>query len=110
MNKIYRFFGRRYSKLILSIKEKKNIHRYSKDIDMTTAHLSNVIDHWAKLGFIEKVRKGRELELRFTELGKAWRELISKFEEMNMDLKEKRNNKNNEVKENEGKSEVVPSD
>ena len=89
---MYRFFGARYSKLILSIKEKKNIHQYSKDIDMTTAHLSNVIDHWSRLGFLEKIKRGRELELKFTELGKTWREFIVKFEELNKQLKEKREN------------------
>lgn len=103
---MYRFFGRRYSRLILSIKEKKNIREYSKEVDMTTAHLSNVLDHWAKLGLIEKVKKGREIELKFTEVGKDWREIIGKFEEMDMELKEKINK--SEVK-NERKSKVVPS-
>ena len=74
---------------------------------MTTAHLSNVIDHWTKLGLIEKTKKGRELELKFTELGIAWREIISKFEEMNQGMRGK-TNKPKEVK-NERKSEVVPS-
>ena len=99
---MYRFFGRRYSKLILSIKEKKNLHDYSRDIDMTTQHMTNVIDHWTKLGFIEKVKKGRALELKFTELGIEWKDIINNFEEMAIKLRRKANNKR-EVK-NEGES------
>ena len=77
----YRFFGRRYSKFIFSIREGKNIRDYSKDVDMTTNHLSAVTDYWEKLGLIEKVKEGREIEIRLTEKGKEWATIIKKFDD-----------------------------
>lgn len=77
----YRFFGKRYSKFIFSIREGKNIRDYSKDVDMTTNHLSAVTDYWEKLGLIEKVKEGREIEIRLTEKGKEWVTIIKKFDD-----------------------------
>ena len=68
---------------------------------MTTQHMTNVITHWDKIGLIKKIKKGKEIELGFTDLGEAWKEIINKFEEMDKALKEKRNNKKNEDNEKE---------
>ena len=92
--KMYRFFGRKYSRFILLIKEGKNIHDYSKLVDMTPSHLSNVADHWARLGLIKKIKKGRETEMEFTEDGLLWKDLIQQFEEMATKYLNKIKNKN----------------
>lgn len=76
----YRFFGKRYSKFIFSIKEGKNIRDYSRDVDMTTNHLSAVTDYWEKLGLINKVKNGREIEINLTEKGKEWMGIIKMFD------------------------------
>ena len=77
----YRFFGKRYSKFIFSIKEGKNIRDYSKEVDMTTNHLSAVTDYWELLGLIKKIKTGREIEIRLTEKGTEWKEMLRKFDE-----------------------------
>jgi DNA-binding MarR family transcriptional regulator len=76
----YRFFGRRYSKLIAAIGSGKNIGDYSKIADSTTNHISIVTDYWEKLGLIKKIKKGREIELELTEEGKEWANIINKFD------------------------------
>jgi len=48
---------------------------------MTTNHLSAVTDYWEKLGLIEKVKEGREIEIRLTEKGKEWVTIIKKFDD-----------------------------
>jgi len=77
----YRFFGKRYSKFIFSIKPGKNIRDYSKEVDMTTNHLSAVTDYWERLGLIKKVKEGREIELQLTDKGKEWMGIIKSFDE-----------------------------
>jgi DNA-binding MarR family transcriptional regulator len=77
----YRFFGKRYSKFIFLIKDGKNIQEYSREVDMTTNHLSGVTDHWEALGVIKKIKNGREIEIRLTERGKEWAQLIRDFDE-----------------------------
>ena len=77
----YRFFGKRYSKFIFSIRTGKNIRDYSKEVDMTTNHLSAVTDYWEKLGLIKKVKNGREIEIQLTDKGKEWAEIIKRFDD-----------------------------
>ena len=48
---------------------------------MTTNHLSAVTDYWEKLGLINKIKSGREIELRITEQGKEWASIIKKFDD-----------------------------
>jgi predicted transcriptional regulator len=43
--------------------------------------LSAVTEYWEALGLIKKVKNGREIEMRFTERGKEWAELIRRFDE-----------------------------
>lgn len=76
----YRFFGRRYSKLILSIREGKNIQDYSREVDTTPNHLSSVTDYWEILGLINKIKNGRDIEIQLTDKGKEWAELIKNFD------------------------------
>ena len=57
---MYRFIAqKRYVRLMFLING-KNIRQLSKEVDMTTSHISNVMDQFAKEGLIEKERKGRK--------------------------------------------------
>ena len=79
---MYRFIAqRRYVRLMFSING-KNIHQLSKEVDMTTSHLSNVMDQFAKEGLIEKERKGREVEIKVTEKGQELIEILRKYDEL----------------------------
>ena len=60
----------------------KNIRQLSKEVDMTTSHLSNVMDQFAKEGIIEKERKGREVDIKVTEKGQELIEILRKYEEI----------------------------
>ena len=60
----------------------KNIRQLSKEVDMTTSHLSNVMDQFAKEGIIEKERKGREIEIKITEKGQELIEVLRKYDEI----------------------------
>ncbi len=77
----YRFFGKRYSKFIFSIQEGKNTRDYSRELDMTTNHLSVVTEYWEKLGLMRKVKSGREIELQLTDAGKEWANILKRFDE-----------------------------
>ncbi len=79
---MYRFIAqKRYVRLMFSING-KNIRQLSKEVDMTTSHLSNVMDQFAKEGIIEKERKGREVEIKVTEKGKELIEVLRKYDEI----------------------------
>ena len=49
---------------------------------MTVSHLSNVMDQWKREGLIEKEKKGRETEIKITDLGKEIIEILRKYEEI----------------------------
>lgn len=95
---MYRFIAqKRYVKLMFSING-KNIRQLSKEVDMTTSHLSNVMDQFKKEGLVEKEKKGREVEVKLTEKGHELIELLRKYEELaNRKIKK-------EDKEKEGKN------
>ncbi len=49
---------------------------------MTTSHLSNVMDQFAKEGIIEKEKKGREVEIKVTEKGQELVEVLRNYDEI----------------------------
>lgn len=78
---MYRFLmSKRYADLLGLMTRNKNIHQLSKDINMTTSHLSNVTDQWQREGIIIKNRVGREIELGLTDKGKEVLELVKDFD------------------------------
>lgn len=95
---MYRFIAqKRYVRLMFSING-KNIRQLSKEVDMTTSHLSNVMDQFKREGLVEKEKKGREVEVKLTEKGHELIELLRKYEELaNRKIKK-------EDKEKEGKN------
>ncbi len=100
---MYRFIAqKRYVRLMFSING-KNIRQLSKQVDMTTSHLSNVMDQFAKEGIIEKERKGREVGIKVTEKGKELIEILRKFEE----LAERQINKEEPGEKDEGENKVL---
>jgi len=79
---MYRFIAqKRYLKLLFSI-DGKNIHQLSKESDMTTSHLSNVMDQWSREGLVTKEKKGRETEIKITDLGKEVIEILRQYDEI----------------------------
>ena len=86
---MYRFFGIRYSKIIMAIRPGRNLHEYSQKANMTISHISNVMDHWVKLGLIKRTKKGREMEISLTESGKEWANIIVQFDEFSRDMRPK---------------------
>ena len=72
--------SKRYADLLGLMTRNKNIHQLSKDINMTTSHLSNVTDQWQREGIIIKNRVGREIELGLTDKGKEVLELVKDFD------------------------------
>ena len=79
---MYRFIcSKRYVRLLFSI-DKKNIHQLSKESDMTTSHLSNVMDQWKREGIVTKEKKGRETEIKITDLGKKIIEILRNYDEI----------------------------
>ena len=81
---MYRFLmNLRYVKLLFSIDGDKKMHQLSKESNMTTSHLSNVMDQFRREGIIEKEKKGREVEIRITDKGQELIEILKKFDELN---------------------------
>jgi len=79
---MYRFIcNKRYLKLIFAING-KNIQQLSRITNMTTSHLSNVMDQWQKEGIVTKERKGRETEVKITEVGKKMVEILREYGEI----------------------------
>lgn len=100
---MYRFIAqKRYVRLMFSING-KNIRQLSKEVDMTTSHLSNVMDQFAKEGLIEKERKGREVEIKVTEKGQELIEILRKYDE----LAERQINKEEPGEKDEGENKVL---
>jgi len=60
----------------------KNLHKLSQEVDMTTSHLSNVMDQWSREGIIEKEKKGRETEIKTTEIGKKVIGILREYEKI----------------------------
>ncbi len=60
----------------------KNIRQLSKEVNMTTSHLSNVTDQWRKEGIVTKEKKGRETVIKTTEVGKELIEVMRKYDEI----------------------------
>ena len=79
---MYRFIcSPRYVKLMFLING-KNIRQLSKEVNMTTSHLSNVMDQFAKEGLVIKERKGREVEIKITEKGQELIEVLRAYDEI----------------------------
>ena len=79
---MYRFIAqRRYVRLMFSING-KNIRQLSIESNMTTSHLSNVMDQFQKEGLVLKERKGREVEVKITEKGKELVEVLMKYDKI----------------------------
>ena len=79
---MYRFIcSKRYVKLMFSLNG-KNIKQLSKEVDMTTSHLSNVMDQFLREGLIEKEKQGREVDIKITERGKELIEILRKYDEL----------------------------
>jgi len=99
---MYRFIAqKRYLKLLFAV-DGKNIHQLSRESDMTTSHLSNVMDQFAKEGIIEKKTKGREVEINLTEKGKELIEVLRTYDEIaNRKIKEETG------EEDEGENKVL---
>jgi len=75
--------------MILGIRPEKNLHQYGQDANMTISHISNVMDHWSKLGLIQRTKKGREMEILLTDKGKEWAKIIQDFDEFSRGVKPK---------------------
>ena len=95
--------SKRYVNLLFLMGKKKNIHQLSREIDMTTSHLSNVTDQWHREGIIVKVKNGREVELELTKKGEEIVTLLRKYDSIS-----KKEIKMEEVAD-EGKDQAVPS-
>jgi len=97
---MFRFFAnRRYFKLYFLMQKDGNIHQLSREVDMTTSHLSIVTDQLEREGLIIKHRKGRECSIELTEAGKEFGEILRKYDELATELL-------NKIKNNpEGKNE-----
>lgn len=79
---MYRFIAqKKYIRLLFSING-KNIHQLSKESDMTICHLSNVMDQWKREGLVTKEKKGRETDIKITELGKELSEILRQYDEI----------------------------
>ena len=79
---MYRFIcSPRYVKLMFLING-KNIRQLSKEVNMTTSHLSNVMDQFSKEGLVVKERKGREVEVKITEKGQELVEVLRDYDEI----------------------------
>ena len=79
---MYRFIcSPRYVKLIF-VMNGKNIRQLSREVNMTTSHLSNVMDQFSKEGIIVKEKKGREVELQLTEKGQELLEILRAYHEI----------------------------
>jgi len=66
--------------LLFLMGKNKNMHQLSKEINMTTSHLSNVTDQWQREGIIVKNLVGRELDINLTDKGKELVELLGKYD------------------------------
>ncbi len=79
---MYRFIAqRRYVRLLFSING-KNIYQLSRQVNMTTSHLSNVTDQWRKEGLVTKQKKGRETVIKTTDVAKELIEVLKKYDEI----------------------------
>lgn len=58
----------------------KNIHKLSKEVDMTTSHLSNVTDQWQREKIIIKIRNGREVNLQLTKKGEELVKIVRLYD------------------------------
>lgn len=95
---MYRFFmNRRYINLYFLMQKKVNIHELSKEVNMTTSHLSIVTDQLEKEGLIIKNRKGREVSIELTDIGKRFGEILRDYNEIALTQL----NKNKEIKKEE---------
>lgn len=75
---MFRFFcNQRYFLLFFNI-ENKNIRELSKKYG-TVSHLSIVTDQLVKEGLINKIKKGREVEIEITEQGLEFLKLLRKL-------------------------------
>lgn len=81
---MYRFLmSKRYMNLLFLVKRKSfNIHQLSREIDMTTSHLTNVTDQWQREGIIEKVKNGREIELKLTKKGDELFNILKQYDNL----------------------------
>ena len=82
---MYRFLiSQRYERILFVIGrlEKLNVRSLSKEVNMTTGHLSNVTDQWEREGIINKKRVGRETNLILTEKGKKVITLLQDFDKI----------------------------
>jgi predicted transcriptional regulator len=95
--------NRRYANLLFTLSKDKNIHQLSREVNMTTSHLSNITDQWQREGLLTKERKGRETEIHITAKGKEVMKLVQKFDDLYKDKKPEREKEN----ENEGKNNKV---
>ncbi len=75
-------------KLLFSIGKNKNIHQLSIESNMTTTHLSNVMDQFKKEGIVEKEKKGREVEISLTEEGIELIEILRSYDALASKLRE----------------------
>lgn len=64
------------------MQKKANIHELSREVNMTTSHLSIVIDQLEKEGLIIKHRKGREVSIELTDIGKKFGEILRDYNEL----------------------------
>ena len=79
---MYRFLAqKRYIRLMFIING-KNIRQLSREVDMTTSHLSNVVDQFQKEGLVTKTKKGREVDIAITEKGKELIEVLRQYSEI----------------------------
>ena len=79
---MFRFLmNKRYAHLLFSIAKGKNIQQLSRDpqVHMTVSHLSNVTAQWRQEGLITKEAKGRETEIKLTEFGEKWLEIVKQY-------------------------------
>lgn len=79
---MYRFIcSPRYVKLMFLING-KNIRQLSREVNMTTSHLSNVMDQFSKEGLVVKEKKGREIEIKITEKGQELIVVLRQYDEI----------------------------
>ena len=88
--------SKRYVILLWNFNKGKNIHELSKEVNMTTSHLTNVTDQFQREGIIYKKKIGREMSVNLTEKGKELVQLLSKYDDLfnkklNLETKNDRN-------------------
>lgn len=80
----WRFCDPRYFRLdqLISSGRKLNITQLCREMGFTNAHLSVVFDHWFECGIIDRIKKGQDTYIEFTEFGREMFKAEEKFAQL----------------------------